>query len=184
MQNDKLQTENRDIKEQLKQEKQKLLKLQKTKKRSTSKAQRTSTSKEDKYNKVRKQIQEAFSEEKRLSGDFTEFTYNKTDITSCLNALKTLDNLINSDKRNIILNSAYKGRVLKELKELTKETGFLKVLHDQGFSPYNYSISHCNFLIKFYSFAEQQNTILKCSLSLKFISKNFAIVKVFQDLGW
>ena len=54
-----------------------------------------------------------------------------------------LEQLIRSDKRNILLNSAYQGHVLKHLKKNMKNKGyFIKCLFDKEIS---ISLSHCKF---------------------------------------
>ena len=47
------------------------------------------------------------------------------------------------------------------------------------------SLSYCNFLIRLHNFVKQHDNILKCALRLKFIRKNFTMLKhAFQELGW
>ena len=82
-----------------------------------------------------------------------------------------LNNLINSDKRNTILNSIYKGQILKE-KTKHSEHGFSFFIILQ-------------FLIRLHNFVEKHDNILKCALRLEFIRKNFTMLKqAFQELGW
>ncbi|MEW8543332.1 MAG: hypothetical protein AB2693_07325 [Candidatus Thiodiazotropha sp.] len=136
--------------------------------------------KQQKYEKIREKIQQSFSEERRITGN-VEIIKTST-IGDCISTLKDLDKLINSDKRNIILLSGQKGRVLKDLKTFTKRENFLLELEQCGLK---YSLSHCNFLIRLFVFAEAHPNILKCSISIEFICKHFKAVKqVFQDLGW
>ena len=178
---EKLKTENDDLRKQLRRQQNPMPKKQRP---STSKTQKAATSKKVKYIKIKKTIEDSFSEDRRITGEFT-YTQSTATMNDCFDALKILDNLIDSDKRNIVLNSIHKGEVLRDLKGKTKQSGLLNVLRERGFSSVNYSLPYCNFLIRLHNFAEKHDNILKCALGLKFIHINFAILKqAFQELGW
>ena len=74
-----------------------------------------------------------------------------------------------------VLNSIYKGQVLRDLKDKKQNN------QSMGFL----SLSYCNVLIRLHNFAEKHENTLKYALRLEFIHKNFAMLKqAFQELGW
>ena len=108
---EKLKTENDDLRKQLRRQQNPMQKKQRP---STSKTQKAASSKTVKHIKIKKTIEASLSENRRI---IEEFTYTPSTMNDCFDALEKLDNLINSDKRNIILNSIHKGQVLRDLKE-------------------------------------------------------------------
>lgn len=140
----------------------------------TSRQNRTS------YTTIKTRIQESFSEDRKITG---ECACKVSSITECVETLKQLDKLVHSDKRTILLNTVYRGEVLKALKKLSSKTGSLiNILADHGIK---YSLTHCNFFIRFCDFAKQHKNIVKCSLSIEYIRKHFKQVKqIFIELGW
>ena len=93
---------------------------------------RRATSIASKRDDVKKILISSYSNEKRVTGEY------KVDISSedaCIRSYKELEQLIRSDKRNILLNSAYQGHVLKHLKTNMKNKGsFIKCLFDKEIS--------------------------------------------------
>ncbi|XP_053376375.1 uncharacterized protein LOC128547478 [Mercenaria mercenaria] len=139
------------------------------------------TKKAHRYQEIKTKIEKSFSEDRRITGEITPGELPTVD--KCVETLTNIDKLISSDKRNIIFNSCNKGYALKKLKVLAKERrkGLMETLKNYDF---NYPLSHCNFLIRFYVFTMEHN-ILKCALSVEYIRRNFTIIQqVFNDKGW
>ena len=98
---------------------------------------RRATSFTSKRDKVKKNLLSTYSSssERRLTDDISSEE-------ECIKSYKELEQLIRSDKRNILLNSANQGRVLKHLKTTMKNKGlFIKCLCDKEIF---ISLSHCN----------------------------------------
>ena len=133
---------------------------------------RRATSTASRRDDVKKILISSYSNEKGVTGEYN------VDISSedaCIRSYKELEQLIRSDKRNILLHSAYQGHMLKHLKTNMKNKGsFIKCLFDKEIS---ISLSHCNFLIAFFELAEKYPNICQCSLELRFFTKHFKIVK-------
>ena len=87
-----------------------------------------------------KRLKQAYSEDRRVTGDYETNVSSKE---ACIHLYKELQKLIDSDKRNVLLNSAKQGQVLKHLKtSLEKGVSFLKSIEEKEIS---ISLSHCNF---------------------------------------
>lgn len=133
---------------------------------------RRATSITSRQDEIKKILRSAYSAERRLTDAY------QLDISSeeaCIKSYKELEQLIRSDKRNILLNSASQGRLLKHLKTNMKNKGsFIKCLCDKEIV---ISLSHCNFLIAFSELAEKYPQIIQCALELRFFTKHFKIVK-------
>ena len=86
------------------------------------------TSQTSKTEEMKKKLMQAFSSDRRIVGEC------EADISSegaCVATYKKLEQLIRSDKRNILFNSADQGYVLKHLKPIMKRKGsFIKCLQD------------------------------------------------------
>ena len=118
-----LQREYNKLKEELKSIQTRYIQLQEDYKSLQEKLKTTkqssSTPRQTQYDIIKKQIQQSISDDRRTTG---EFSYNQqSTIENCFESLKTIDKLIKSDKRNIILNSAQKGQILKDIKKLNKK---------------------------------------------------------------
>ena len=74
---------------------------------------------------VMKRLQQAYSADLRVTG---EYKINVSSKEACVQSYKELQKLIDSDKRNVLLNSAKQGHVLKHLKtNLEKSVSFFKI---------------------------------------------------------
>lgn len=121
---------------------------------------------------IKKILKSSWSAETRLTDVYEPKTSSEEE---CVRSYKELEQLIKSDKRNILLNSANQGRVLNHVKANMKKKGsFIKRLSDNEIS---ISLSHCNFLIAFNGLAEKYPQIVQCDLELRFFTKHFKIVK-------
>lgn len=130
------------------------------------------TSLTSKQEEVKKMLRNAFSTERRIADVYTP---DMSSEEKCIQSFKELEQLIRSDKRNILLNSANQGSVLKHLKQTMKKKGsFIKSLYNKDIL---ISLSHCNFLIAFNILAEQYPNIILCALELRFFTKHLKIVK-------
>lgn len=124
---------------------------------------RRTISKTSTKEEVKKALKQSYSTERRITGECEIDTSSEE---ACVSAYKKLDDLIKSDKRNILLNSSHQGRVLKHLKSTMKKKGsFIKALQDKQIS---ISLSHCNFLIAFHELTNTYPKIVQCSLELRF----------------
>ena len=98
------------------------------------------TSQTSKTEEVKEKLMQAFSSHRRVVGQC------EADIPSegaCVATYKKLRQIIRSDKRNILFNSANLGYVLKHLKAIMKRKGsFSKCLQDKEIKM---SLSHCIF---------------------------------------
>ena len=89
--------------------------------------------------------------------------------------IKRCKKIIDSDKRNVLLNSAKQGEILKHLKSNSdKRISFLKCIEEKEISV---SLSHCNFLISFFELSTKYSWILQCSVELRFVKANMKTIK-------
>lgn len=131
---------------------------------------RRATSVTSKRDEIKKIIFSAFSSERRVTGEYQVYISSEQ---ACVKSYNELDILIRSDKRNILLNSARQGQVLKHMKTTMRNKGsIIKCLCDKEIL---ISLSHCNFFIAFYELTEKYPQILQCAL--EFFTMNFKIVK-------
>ena len=84
---EKLKTENDDLRKQLRRQQNPMPKKQRS---STSKTQKAASSKKVQYIKIKKTIEDSFSEDRLITG---EFIYIPSTMNDCFDALKKLDNL-------------------------------------------------------------------------------------------
>ena len=59
---------------------------------------------------VKKKLQQSYSAEQRITADYTA---NLSSQETCVQSYKELQKLIEPDKRNVLLNSAKQGEILK-----------------------------------------------------------------------
>ena len=125
---------------------------------------------------VMKRLKQAYSADRRVTGDYE---INVSSKEACIQSYKELQKLIDSDKRNVLLNSAKQGQVLKHLKtSLEKGVSFLKSIEEKEIS---ISLSHCNIFISLYKLSLKHPIILQCSVELRFVKANMkTIKKVFE----
>ena len=122
---------------------------------------------------VRKRLRESFNEARRITG---EYEINISSEEACVSSFKELQALIISDKKNILLNSAKQGQVLKHLKSNMRGKGsFVKCIQTNEIM---ISLSYCNFLISFSELANQYPQIVQCSLELKYIMTHLKQIKL------
>ena len=123
-----------------------------------------------------KRLKQEYSADRRITGDYE---INVSSKEACVQSYKELQKLIDSDKRNVLLNSAKQGQVLKHLKtNLEKGVSFLKSIEVKEIS---ISLSHCNFFISLHELSLKHPTILQCSVELRFVKANMkTITKVFE----
>ena len=121
------------------------------------------TSQTSKTEAVTKKLLQAFSSDRRTVGEC------EADISSegaCIATYKKLEQLIRSDKRNILFNSANQGYMLKHLETIMKRNrSFIKCLQDKEIKM---SLSHCNIFINFHDLVTEHPQIVQCSLELRF----------------
>ena len=121
---------------------------------------------------VKKKLQQSYSADRRITADYTA---NLSSQETCVQSYKELQKLIESDKRNVLLNSAKHGEILKHLKANSNNgVSFFKCIEDKEIS---ISLSHCNFLILFYDFSLKHSVILQCSVELRFVKANMKTIK-------
>ena len=122
---------------------------------------------------MKKALRHLCSTDRRIFGE-REIAMSSED--ACVQTYYILDNLIKSDKRNILINSAHQGQVLKHLKSTMKKNGsFINALQDKRIP---ISLSHCNFLIPFHERITDYPKIVHCLLELRFFFiKNLKILK-------
>lgn len=137
-------------------------------------------SKTSSMDEVKKMLLKTYSTDCRV---VTDYTVDLTSIEGCVKSFRDLQNLIQSDKRNVLLNSSKQGEVLKTLKNNSnKSSSFFKCIEEKEIS---ISLSHCNFLISFHELSKQHPNILRCSLELRFFKTNMKTIKaVIQDMPW
>ena len=131
---------------------------------------------DDKKQMIKEKLRNSYSEDKRITG---EYVPNTTTTETCLDSFKCLKLLIESDKRNILLNSAHQGFVLDKLK--TEKVPFLKLLEERKIK---ISLSHSNFLIRLYKLVEAHSNLLKCNIEIRFISQNYKLLKEVLKEIW
>ena len=133
---------------------------------------RRATSISLKQDEIKKMLNSSYTSERRLTGVYELDTSSEE---AYIKSYKELEKLIRSDKKNILLNSANQGRVLKYRKTtMTNKGSFIKSLCDEEIS---ILLSHCNFLIAFYEMTKKYPQIVQCALKLRFFTKYFKIVK-------
>ena len=121
---------------------------------------------------IKKKLQQAYSADRRITGDYE---LKMTSKEECVQSYKDLQKLIDSDKRNVLYNSAKQGQVLKHLKaNLDKGSSFLKCMDEKEIS---ISLNHCNFLISLYELSVKHPMILGCSVELRFVKANMKIIR-------
>ena len=125
---------------------------------------------------VKKKLQQSYSAAQRITAGYTA---NLSSQETCVQSYKELQKLIESDKRNVLLNSAKQGEILKHLKANSNNgVSFFKCIEDKEIS---ISLSHCNFLISFYQLSLKHSMILQCSVELRFVKANMKTIKTVLE---
>ena len=112
---------------------------------------------------IKKKLQQTYSADRGKTGD------NESNMSSkeeCIQSYKEFQKLIDSDKRNLLYNSAKQGQVLQYLKaNLDRGISFLKYIEEKEIS---ISLSHCNFLKSLHELSVKHPMIFKCSVEFRF----------------
>ena len=125
---------------------------------------------------IKKKLQQTYSADRLITGDYELKMSSKEE---CVQSYKELQKLIDSDKRNVLYNSAKQGQVLQYLKaNLDKGISFLKCIEEKEIS---FSLSHCNFFISLYELSVKHPMILQCSVEFGFVKANMKTIRNFLE---
>lgn len=116
-----------------------------------------------------------------LERNIEEKIFKCDNIKNCLISIKMIDVTIKTLHKKVLYHYAELGNLLLSLKGFEK-TKFDKLLVQNKI---NYSKQHISSLIKIYNLCSQHPTLLRTSLSLYFILKNFNIIKdLCEEMEW
>lgn len=127
---------------------------------------------------LKTKLLDSYSEDRRIISDVD---INTETVEKCIESIKTLEQSIQSHKRDIIYKSALEGQIIYHLKQFKKgQTGVF--LAQQGIK---FSISYCNSLVRLYKLVIIYPNLQKCSIDLGVIMKNMKVVEeICKEFNW
>lgn len=134
----------------------------------------------DKKEKIRLELENSYTEERFLTD---EVTPNFTNAKECIETIKNCDRLIKSGNLSNLRHSAMQGEALFHLKKKVIKGKKISTFLTENHVPF--SESHCRSLISLFKLINEHQTLLKCSLSVRYILRNITLIReICTELKW
>ena len=140
------------------------------------KTRRTTNKKEE----IRKRLQASYNTDRYIEGDIN---LQFTDEATCIENLRTLQNLQTSNNKRAILLSSHQGQYIQYLKSIIPKSQNIQDYLQQ--KNIHFTAQKCRALVILYDLVSQFSTLLHCDIPVSFLIKNSKTIKeVCKELKW